>query len=292
MLFTTHKNTEIDISFVILTWNSINHINRCINSYSAELAKERLHTQFLIVDNGSSDSTVNEIENKIFANLPFFCEGKLFRLHKNNGTTISRNIALRAAMGKYVVVCDSDTEYQSGVWKEAINYLKNNIDVGILAPCLRYPDGIIQNSVKKFPTATDKLMKLGKIFFGFNAGKSDFYADFPWEKIRSVDTAISACWIFKRELLYQVGYLDEKIYYSPEDIDYCVRVWENKKKIIFYPMLTILHHTQQISHNSPFSRQSISHFLGLIYYFRKHNYFFSRKKLLSRLKNDTYHDFK
>lgn len=175
----------MDISFVILTWNSINHINMCIKSYSVALANEQLHAQFLIVDNGSADNTVNEIENKIFPDLPSCCEGKLFKLNKNFGTTISRNIALRKATGKYIVVCDSDTEYQSGLWKEAIDYLENNSGVGILAPCLRYPDGIIQNSVKKFPTVTDKLIKLGKIFFGYNIGKNDFYSDFPWVRNKS-----------------------------------------------------------------------------------------------------------
>ena len=157
--------------------------------------------------------------------------------------------------------------------------------MGILAPCLIYPDGTIQNSVKKFPTVTDKLRKLGQIFLRLPLGRSDFYPDFPWDSPRVVDTAISACWIFRKEILGDVGYLDENIFYSPEDVDFCLRVWESGKKIVFYPHLKIIHHTQQISHNRPFSRVSISHLFGLLYYYKKHNYLFSYKSLKKRIED-------
>ena len=49
-----------------------------------------------------------------------------------------------------------------------------------------------------------------------------------------------------------VGYFDENIFYSPEDIDYCLRVWLAGKKVCFYPEFTIYHHVQQITHKFPF----------------------------------------
>jgi len=277
-------NSELyDISFIILTWNSDRYIHNCVSSYVASIKKENLHAEFLIVDNGSTDRTIDVIQNDIFPKLPNGFIGRLISLKKNVGTTISRNIALREATGKYIIICDSDTSFKEGKWKDTLYYLGNN-DVGIIAPCLVYPDGAIQNSVKNFPTIVDKFLKLGKIFFNFKKGsQADFYKDFPWDTIRIVDTAISAFWIFKKSLIDKVGLLDENIFYSPEDVDYCLRVWEKGKKIIYYPHLKIIHHTQQISHRKPFSNQSISHFFGLFYYFKKHGYLFSRKRLKDRL---------
>lgn len=268
-----------DISFVIITWNSEKYIYQCIRSYIESVHREHLNAEFLIVDNGSKDRTTDIVENDILSKLPADITGRLFRLRKNLGTTISRNIALKAVSGNHIVVCDSDTEFMEGEWKEVFKYL-NNSGVGIIAPQLIYPDGKIQNSVKYFPTLTDKVLKLKKIFFNLKAGScNDFYEDFPWNSPRSVDTAISACWILKKSLLNQVGLLDEKIYYSPEDIDYCLRVWKTKSSVIYYPSLKLIHHTQQISHRKPFSKQSISHLFGLIYYFKKHHYFFSAEKI-------------
>ena len=273
------------ISFVILTWDSSKYIEGCIRSYYEALNKEGLYAEFLIVDNGSIDGTPEIVEDKILSQLQDGFSGRVFRLQKNLGTTVPRNIGLRNVSYPYIVICDSDTQYLSGSWSHALKFLSHNKDVGILAPKLMLSDGNCQNSVKKFPTMTDKLIKLGKIFFELPVGKSDFYQDFPWGSVRAVDTAISACWIFTKETLYKVGYLDEKIFYSPEDVDFCLRIWKSHQKVVFYPQLKILHYTQQVSHAKPFSRLSISHFFGLIYYFAKHRYFFSYKSLMKRLGN-------
>jgi GT2 family glycosyltransferase len=277
------SNDHFDISFVILSWNSEKYIRQCLKSYAESIYREKLTAEFLIVDNGSMDMTARVIEDEIFPGLPAGSTGKLSILKKNLGTTKSRNIALKKAVGNYIVVCDSDTEYKEGNWRDLLRYLEND-DVGMVAPCLMYPDGTVQNSVKKFPTLLDKFSKFGKIFFHCQiGGQADFYEDFPWGAMRTADTAISACWVFKKSLLDKVGLLDENIYYSPEDVDYCLRVWEKKMNITYYPHLKILHHTQQISHKKPLSRQSISHFFGLLYYFKKHGYCFSRENLKKRL---------
>jgi GT2 family glycosyltransferase len=280
-IITSKSNECTDISFVILTWNSAKYIDRCIKSYALSVEKECINAEFLIVDNGSSDSTVDIIESELFPSLPKGCVGRLYKLNKNMGTTKSRNLALRSVVSKYIVICDSDTEYKSGDWKKMLMCLDND-EVGMIAPNILYPDGTVQNSVKKIPTILEKLLKLGKILFHFSKWSySDFYKDFPWETINPTDTAISAFWILKKTILESVGYLDEKIFYSPEDIDYCVRIWKSGKKIFYYPFLKIVHHTQQISHKNPFSRLALSHFFGLLYFFNKHKYFFSREKLKS-----------
>jgi GT2 family glycosyltransferase len=90
-----------------------------------------------------------------------------------------------------------------------------------------------------------------------------------------VDYAISAMWIFKRELLNRVGFLDEKIFYAPEDVDYCLRIWKCGWKVVFDPAVTCIHHTQEISRKR-IGRATFQHILGLLYYFKKHQCFFVR----------------
>jgi GT2 family glycosyltransferase len=77
----------------------------------------------------------------------------------------------------------------------------------------------------------------------------------------------------------KVGYLDEKIFYSPEDIDYALRVWLAGYCVLYYPALTVLHHTQQITHKKPLSKTSISHFFGLVYYYRQHGGWITRPQV-------------
>ncbi|MFH1460559.1 MAG: glycosyltransferase [Candidatus Omnitrophota bacterium] len=276
---------KFDISFIILTWNSVEFIKECVESYVASINKENLSAEFLIVDNGSLDNTLEIIKNKILPVLPDSCKLILIELEKNYGTTYSRNVGLKRAAGSFIVICDSDTYFAQGSWRDIINYLEKNSEVGILAPLLMYKDETLQRSVKRFPIIKDKLLKLKQIFFGINAKSSDQYLEFPWKSSQEVDTAISAFWIFKREVLEEIGLFDEKIFYAPEDLDYCLRVWKSGKKVVFYPDFKIVHNTQQISHKKPFSLIALSHFLGLGYYFFKHNYFLSRKKVYAKIKD-------
>jgi len=273
---------QFSVSLVILTWNSGEYIKRCIESYAVSFFNQGITAEFIIVDNGSTDTTANIVEQDIKPFLPVCCDLQSVQLEKNHGTTISRNIGIAKAKGEIIVICDSDTEFMQGEWEKAFSIIKNNQKIGIVAPSLFYENGDIQHSVKKFPTLTDKLRKIPKIFLNFPMEDKDFYADFPWQKSTVVDSAISACWILSKKTVEEVGPLDENIFYSPEDLDYCLRIWEAGKQVIYYPDIKLTHHTQQISYRKPFSRQAISHFKGLLYYFSKHHYWLSRRRLYKR----------
>ena len=277
----------MEIAFIILAWNSSDYIERCINSYSRAAMDEEIRALFIIVDNGSSDQTVSIIEDTLFPSLNEYCSGKIIKLPGNYGTTISRNLAIKASETPFIVICDSDTCFLQGSLRDAMRYLDDNPKAGILAPRMFYEDLTVQNSVKLFPTGLNKLLKIFEALLG-RTDRSDHYQDFPWDYIRPVDTAISAFWMFKRSLLTTVGLLDEKIFYSPEDIDFCLRVWESGKNVIYYTNLSIEHKCQRLTHKKPLNKLALSHLAGLIYYFNKHGYFWSRSKLYKRLQITPY----
>ena len=262
-----------EISFIILCWNSAEYLKRCIDSVVAKCSGESIPFEIIVVDNGSSDSSVAIMREYERVNPDIF---KLISLDSNTGTTYSRNLGLKLARGNNLCILDSDTEFGSGSLKQIVHLLGTREKVGMVAPSLILPDGNVQNSVKRFPTMWHKLLKIPKIVFGTPTRNADFYQDFPFEGEREVDTAISACWIFRRELLETVGYLDEKIFYSPEDLDYSQRVRKAGYSILYYTALKVLHHTQQISHKKPFSMTAVSHLGGLFYYYHKHGGWFFR----------------
>lgn len=269
----------MDISFVVLTWNSADDIKKCLDSIISECQKINIIFTILIVDNGSTDSTpriLEEYQDKFsFVKCTFFKD--------NKGTTVSRNEALKMVRSEIVCVIDSDTELGSDDLNPMLNCFKSDPSIGLIAPKLILEDGTIQNSVKKFPTIHEKLSKVKKIFGLGKYDTSDFYSEFPFTEITEVDTAISAAWFFPKKILDEVGLLDEKIFYAPEDVDYSLRIWAAGYKIVYYPDYEILHKTQQISHRKPFGKVARSHLKGLLYYYNKHGYWFSRKKLYKKL---------
>ena len=269
-----------DLSFVILTWNSESYLQRCFDSLIAKCQSERLAFEIIVVDNGSSDDSLT-IFNRYKRDYPDTFE--LILLSENTGTTYSRNLGLKQARGNCICILDSDTQFADGNLAEVLQRLAEERQVGLIAPRLQYPDGTVQNSVKRFPTFWHKLSKLPKALLKIPVPNRDFYSDFPFVAERSVDSAISACWFFRKELVEEVGLLDEKIFYSPEDLDYCLRVRKAGRQIIYCPDLTVIHHTQQISHKKPLSKVSLSHFGGLLYYFRKHGGWLSCKGIYRQI---------
>jgi len=262
------------LSFVILTWNSSRTIGETLSSIVRTMADNRIRAfEVLVVDNGSTDATLEVLKGY----------GETARLRVtplpvNRGTTYSRNLALREAAGTYVCVLDSDVAIRTWRVRESLDFVDANRC--LLAPRLVYPDGSVQNSVKKFPTLTAKLLKITKILFGIQRfARLDFYPEMPFGDIRNVETAISAFWLFPRDFLATVGLLDERFFYAPEDVDYCIRVQRAGHPVCYYPALVAVHHTQQISHANPFGRVALSHLSGLLRYFLKHGYWLRAPRL-------------
>jgi len=274
-------NREIDISFVILSWNSEIFLDKCFKSIIKKSEEEQLNIEIFLIDNGSTDES-RIIVDRFESEYPDIMR-KIY-LEENTGTTVSRNLGSRKAAGKYICILDSDTELLDGSFKELFAVFDKNHKVGMIVSKLILRDGSTQESVKKFPSFINKLGKLSTIFFG-RKSTSGYYQNFPFDKPTEVDTAISAFWLYRRELHESVGLLDEKIFYSPEDLDYCVRVRKAGHSILYYPEFQVFHDTQQISHKSPFSRIAFSHFMGLIYYFRKHGGWFSGEVKYSKEKS-------
>ena len=263
------------LSFIILAWNSEAFLAHCFDSILAKCAGEGIPCEIIAIDNGSRDGSGDIIRGYRQSHPGVF---HLIVLENNCGTTVSRNLGLRQARGAFICVLDSDTELEQGCLSELLERLGKDAGIGIIAPRLLLPDGNVQHSVKRFPTMLHKLLKIPRICFGIKTGNHDFYEDFPFAEARAADTAISACWFMTRGVMERVGALDEKIFYSPEDLDYSRRVWKAGYSILYYPDFTVLHHTQQITHKKPFSRTSRSHFFGLLYYYRKHGGWVIRPK--------------
>jgi hypothetical protein len=243
-----------------------------------DLIESNIDFEIFVMDNGSTDKT-KEILNG------YSEKANLIFLDQNKGTTFPRNLAIKKSTGDYILFLDSDTEIKSKkTIKNLILIAKNNKGFGIIAPKLILSDGTMQVSFKKFPTLFLKILKTIPLnFLRRLTLKSESY-DFSIDnnKFYLVDYCISACWLVPKKVINQVGLLDERIFYSPEDVDFCLRIWKAGYKVVWSPTVEVIHYCQRISYKNP--KIALSHFLGLLYFFRKHNYYFFRSKIYKIIK--------
>jgi len=260
---------KIDISFIILSWNSQQYLKACVDSIFSDCNAAKFAIEIFIIDNGSHDQSkiiikqlVAEYPDQV---VPIF-------LKKNYGTTYPRNLGLKQSKGKNICIIDSDIKVLEGCFRELVDILSRNPDIGIVAPKLIYPNGKLQKSTDDFPTIFRKIYRyfyLRKIEDKENENSKELH-----HEVFNIDYAISALWLMNRSILEDVGYLDERIFYSPEDVDYCLRTWTAGYRIIYTQNAKAIHRTQEISRNFKFNKAFLHHIAGLLYYFIKHRYLF------------------
>lgn len=264
-----------DVTIISLTWNSEKYVKKFLDSLLDDLRTSGLSFEVIIIDNGSTDSTINilrEYRSKE-PNLIYIPLGK------NMGTTFSRNIAIRMATGKYIGILDSDIVIPKGVIQKIINAFHEipSNRIGIIHPKLIYPDGTFQESARRFPTFWIKIARL----LGWEKirRKLESIEEVLSEKITTVEYAISAAWFLERSVFDKVGLLDEKIFYAPEDAEFCARIWKNGMEVWYYPKVEIIHDAQRITKRRPLSKLGIVHILGLLRFWIKHHKTLKRCKV-------------
>ncbi len=260
-------------SFIILSFNSERYIERCLSSINDAISEIGASAEVFVVENGSVDQSKEILENYRFCE---YINYEIIQFSSNKGTTFSRNAALKKAGGSHIVILDSDAYVNSSVLQDLSEYLEKDKSCGLVVPRLLYPDGRFQLSVDRFPSITRKIQR----YFFLKRIEAKSQAD----GITKVDYAISAFWMMPKSTLDKVGYLDENIFYSPEDVDYCIRVWKAGLNITYMPGSSVIHDAQEISRAKGvklFNLFSLSHLKGLFYLYRKHRFIFSGSHLRS-----------
>jgi GT2 family glycosyltransferase len=262
----TLLKSSLELSLIVLTWNSEAYIKRCLDSIVSALSDSLISYEVLIVDNGSTDITqyiLREFEKQ------FPDRVSLYFLTHNSGTTVSRNLAIRKAKGEFVCILDSDVEVIQGTINHLMTSLKKNPLIALTVPKLVYPNGRHQKTTDAFPTIFRKIFR----YFFLRVIEAKEEKSGVLDTSFEVDYAISAFWVLKRDIFTKIGLFDENIFYSPEDVDFCLRIWQAGYRVVYIPSVTSIHHTQEISRGFRINRAFLYHLEGLAYYFKKHKYF-------------------
>jgi len=254
------------ISFILLTHNSEKFIKDCIESI---LNIKKFEKHIYVIDNGSEDESA-EIVKRV--KRP---EVELIELDKNYGTTVARNKGLHLIKETdYICILDSDTVINDEAMEIMAEYLDKNNDVAIVGPTMYGKNNERQIPYRRFPTWKIKLYKATPIKKIEKLGrKLESYDDSNLPDAFECDYLISACWLMRFDTYKKLGDLDEKIFYSPEDVEYCIRARASGFQIVHLKKAQIMHYYQRISKRRLISKANFTHLLGIHYTLRKHRKF-------------------
>lgn len=225
-----------DISIVIVNYNVRHFLEQTLASI--QRASNHLKIETWVVDNDSVDDSISMVKR----NYP---KVKLIENKDNVGFSVANNQAIEQSSGKYILLLNPDTVLQEDTLDLCFKYMENHQNTGAVG--VKMIDGsgqFLPESKRGFPnlwvsfcksTGLSSLFPKSPIFNQYHLGYLDK------NEIHKVEVLSGAFMFMRKEVLDQVGNLDEAFFMYGEDIDLSYRIKDAGYDIVYYPETTIIH---------------------------------------------------
>lgn len=259
------------ISVVIVNYNVKDFLQQALLSLRKALAPFR--AEIFVVDNASHDGSAEMVGER-------FPDVHLIRSRKNLGFARANNLALRRAKGDFFVLLNPDTIVQEDTFVRLLEFMARHPDAGMASCKVLNPDGSLQLACRRsYPTpwvAFTRLTGLSYLFPNSKLFGKYNMTYLPEDEISPVEAISGSFMMVRREVVEQVGLLDEQFFLYGEDLDWCYRVIQAGWQIYYVPTTQIIHFKGESSKQSQFDsllvfNQAMALFVKK--HFRKRYYF-------------------
>lgn len=249
----------IDLSAVIVNWNTRDLLRDCLASLAEELTP--LAHEIFVVDNGSSDGSMVMVRKE-------FPAVEVIENGCNLGFARANNIALQRARGRFWLLLNSDTRVKPGAIMGLLGTMEDDPEIGVAGLQLLNGDGSLQNSVSNAPSLLTELGNKHLLRFLWPSrypGK-----EHPGNRPVEVESVIGACMLVRASAAAAVGLLDEDYFFFLEETDWCVRMYRGGWKVVYDPRFFV-YHLQGSSAGKANVRARIEYWRSRYTFFRKHH---------------------
>lgn len=226
----------MDMSVIIVNWNSAAFVRKCLASIAANAAG--LSLEVLVVDNASYDG-VEEIVRKEF---PW---AKFIQSPANLGFAGANNLGFAHSRGRNVLFLNPDTEVGGPALQRLLGALDSIPEAGIVGARLLNSDGSLQTScVQAFPTLLNQVLDAEILRRRFPRSRLwGMRALFDSDSRPSrVDAVSGACLMVRREVFEKVGGFTPEYFMYSEDVDLCWKVRRAGWSRNYVPFAQVVHH--------------------------------------------------
>lgn len=252
-----------EVSAIIVNYNAGRLLRDCVESVAEQVG------EVIVVDNASSDDSLGRLES-----LKHNSRLQVVRNSKNLGFAAACNIGVRAASGSTLLFLNPDCVLAPRAIQIMQQELHGNAQAAMVGGLLVNSDGTEQGGARRavptpwrsFVRATG-LSRLAqrwpRLFFDFHLHKQPL----P-ERPIEVEAISGACMLVRRDVIDQVGLLDEEYFMHCEDLDWCMRFRRKGWNILFVPTARVIHHKGSCSRSRPVFVEWHKH-LGMVRFYRK-----------------------
>jgi hypothetical protein len=266
------KLNVVELTVCIVTYQACDWLRKCLESLYQNTRLSPL--ELVIVDNGSMDG-VREMLEQEFPRVRFFGNDS------NQGYTRPMNQALQEANGRYLLQLNPDTVILPEALDRLVHFMEENPQIGICGPKVLNEDKTLQKQCRRGeprPFAViSYFLGLSKLF-----PTSRYFGEYLLEyededQTLEVAAVSGSCMLIRREVVDQIGYLDEQFYAYQEDTDYCTRARAVGWKVFYVADAQIIHYGGKGGSRVEPLRSIIEWHRSYRLYYKKHlaqDYFF------------------
>jgi hypothetical protein len=228
----------MDLSIVIINYNTFQLTCACIESvlqYANNISYE-----IIVVDNASPKDNADDF-------LVRFPQIKLVKNPENNGFAKGNNLGIRHAVGKYILLLNSDAYLIEDCLSTSIDFMQHHREVGALSVKILYPDGRFQKTARRFRSVKNELLDLARPFLLMMPYRNRatlmlnqyFRGDFDTE----VDWVSGAFMLFPKKVMEQLPAqkLDERFFMYGEDELWCYQFKQLGFQNYFLSTTSVVH---------------------------------------------------
>lgn len=224
------------LSVVIVNYNVKYFLEQCL--YSLQKSAEGIPVEVIIVDNQSTDGSVDYLKSR-FPHVKFIINDS------NLGFAKACNKGLEFASGEYILFLNPDTLLSENTLRCCTRFLDQNKETGAVG--VKMLDGagrFLKESKRSFPSPLTSLYKLfglsrlfprSRIFSRYYAGHLDE------NKNHEVDVLAGAFMMIRKEVLQKLGSFDQEFFMYGEDIDLSYRIQKAGYKNYYLAETEIIH---------------------------------------------------
>ncbi|MBR1792837.1 MAG: glycosyltransferase [Bacteroidales bacterium] len=225
------------LSIVIVNYNVRHYLEQCLTSILD--AVRGIETEIFVVDNNSVDDSLMMLRRR-------FPQVRLIANANNPGFAKANNQALRLCTGEYILLLNPDTIVENDTLSHCINFIANTPRCG--GVCVKMVNGegeFLKESKRGFPSPATSFYKISGLIrlLPHHRKVSAYYMGHLSEnETNVVDILPGAFIMMKKDVLNQVGLLDESYFMYGEDIDFSWRIHLAGYDNYYLPSARILHY--------------------------------------------------
>ncbi len=254
-----------DLSICIVSYHARDLLRDCLRSIYGTV--DSLSFEIIVVDNYSGDGAPEMLRDE-------FPDVRLLTNDENTGFTRPYNQAMRLTQGRYVVIINPDTLVLPNAIAELAGFLDSHPGVGIVGPKVLNRDGTLQKQCRRsearpwdaicYFSGLSRLFPHDKRFAGY------LMTYLSEDQTHEAEAISGSCMLIRRQVIDQIGYLDENFFAYQEDTDYCRRARLAGWKIFYDPSAQIIHYGGEGGSKVQPFRSIIEWHRSYYLYYRKH----------------------